>query len=206
MKLSAILAGAFAAFALAKPAITNTIFDLREDKPFTVTWIGAVGPVTVTLMTGQPQDLKVVEDLTTSGTGGSFTFTPSDYPSGNYAFRISDSSSVNDPNFSLLFPYVGTGTISTSKSASVSSTASVTASVSSSGSVVSSTPVSSETSVASSGVTTATTSASTTTRASITTTRSTATSSPTNVNSASQRYSSPFALVLIAAAAFALFN
>ncbi|KAK0731821.1 hypothetical protein B0H67DRAFT_88061 [Lasiosphaeris hirsuta] len=204
MKLSAIIAGAFAAFALAKPAITNTIFDVREGKPFTLTWIGAVGDVTVTLMTGQPSNLKVVEDLTTSGTGGTFTFTPSGYPSGNYAFRIFDSSSKDDPNFSLLFPYVGTGTLSSSKSASAS--ASSTDSVISSGSVVSTTVVSSVTSVASSGLTTATTSASTTTRATATTTRSTATSSPTNVNSASQRYSSPFALVLIAAAAFALFN
>lgn len=136
MKLSiAAIVGALVATVCAKPAFTNLDFSLTEGQPFTLEWVNATGPVTITLVSGaDSKSLLPVQTLTTSATGTSFTYTPSGLPSGNYAFRINDASSVNDPNFSMLIVYVGTGTSSSSartSGATTSSSGSVTSTVTS---------------------------------------------------------------------------
>lgn len=66
MKVSvAVLVSALAAVGLARPAITNTVFDVREGQPFTLEWIDAVGPVKVELLTGPDSNsLNPIEVLT----------------------------------------------------------------------------------------------------------------------------------------------
>lgn len=134
MKLSiAAIVGALVATVCAKPAFTNLDFTLTEGTPFTLEWVNATGPVTITLVSGaDSKSLVPVQTLTSTATGTSFTYTPTGLPSGNYAFRINDASSVNDPNFSMLIVYVGTGKSSSSSSALTSA-----ATTASSGSVTS---------------------------------------------------------------------
>ncbi|KAK0655775.1 hypothetical protein B0T16DRAFT_18282 [Cercophora newfieldiana] len=193
MKFSAALVAGFAAFGLAKPSITNLSFNLTEGQPFTLTWIDAVGPVKVELVTGaDSQSLQPIRTLATGETDGSFTFTPSGLASGNYAFRVTDSDGL--PNFSLLFPYTGTAVSSSATgSSSRTSTRSTT-------SAASSTPVSSD-------VSSITSASSTSTRT--TSTRTTATTTPTNTptnNNEGQRFSSSLALVFMTVAALVFFN
>ncbi|KAK4447691.1 hypothetical protein QBC34DRAFT_409339 [Podospora aff. communis PSN243] len=195
MKFTAAILAGLATVGLAKPAITNTVFDVREGQPFTLTWIDAVGPVKVDLVSGpDPGSLQPVRTLATGETDGSLTFTPSGLPSGNYAFRVTDSD--NDPNFSVLFAYVGTG--SASSTGSVSSTRTSTRSTTS---AASSTPVSSDVSSS------VTSSVSTSTRTTSTRTQATTTptSTPTN-NNEGQRFSSSLALVFMTVAALVFFN
>lgn len=197
MKFTVAIVAGLAAVGLAKPAITNTVFDLREGVPFTLNWIDAVGPVKVDLVSGPDSgSLQPVRVLATGETDGSLTFTPSGLPSGNYAFRVTDTD--GEPNFSLLFPYVGTGSAS-STTGSVSSTRTSTRSTTS---AASSAPVSSD--VSSSSVTSATRTStrSTSTRTTATTTP---TSNPTN-NNEGQRFSSSLALVFMTVAALVFFN
>jgi hypothetical protein len=197
MKLSAIVAAAFAAVALAKPAFTNSEFAVEEGKPITLGWTGASGPVTLELVTGpDPQHLTTYKIITSAAAGTSFTYTPTGIPSGNYAFRITDS--TNDPNYSVLFPYTGTGPTSTP----VSSTSTGTSTRSSSASSTSDAS-SSVTSAPSSSTSTSTSVRTSTTAAS--TTRSAPSATPTN-NNEGQRFSSPLAMVLITVAALVFFN
>lgn len=195
MKLSfAAIVGALVATVVAKPGFTNTEFDLQEGKPFTLNWINATGPVTVTLLTGPDRDsLQPLKDLGTGLTANSLTFTPSGLKSGNYAFRINDVSSATEFNFSVLIPYVGTGSSSSS-----SATATVTTSVAS---------TSSSTNTITSAATTetATTMKTSSSRTTATTTPR-PTVAPNNNNNAGQRFSSPLALVIITVAALVFFN
>lgn len=137
MKLSiAAIVGALVATVCAKPAFTNLDFSLTEGTPFTLEWVNATGPVTITLVSGaDSKTLVPVQTLTSTATGTSFTYTPSGLPSGNYAFRINDATSVNDPNFSMLIVYVGTGKASSSSAltsaATTASSGSVTSTVTS---------------------------------------------------------------------------
>jgi len=197
MKLSfAALFGALVATVCAKPAFTNTEFDLTEGQPFTLQWVNATGPVTITLVSGPDSgSLQPIQTLTSTATGQSFTYTPSGLPSGNYAFRINDASSVSDPNFSKLIVYVGTGSSSLTSSGRTTFTTS-----------------------AATTTGTATTSAETTetetTQTTTSATRTTATTTPrpttvapnNNNNGAGQRFSSPLALVIITVAALVFFN
>jgi len=195
MKFTAAIVAGLAAVGLAKPAITNTAFDLREGEPFTLNWIDAVGPVKVDLVSGPDSgSLQPVRVLATGETDGTLTFTPSGLPSGNYAFRVTDTD--GQPNFSLLFPYVGTGSAS-STTGSVSSTRTSTRSTTS---AASSAPVSSN-------VSSVTPESSTSTRQ--TSTRTTATTTPTSTptnNNEGQRFSSSLALVFMTVAALVFFN
>lgn len=133
---------ALAAAVLAKPQFTNSHYEVQEDVPFTLTWSNADGPVTISLMAGPSGNLKKVTDLackpapscldrnqlrvlltgyTAGVTGNSVPVTLSNLPSGQYAFRITDS--TNDPNYSPQFEYAGTATASPSDSTTtVSST------------------------------------------------------------------------------------
>jgi len=59
MKFSIAIVGALATLGLAKPAITNTEFELTEGKPYTLEWISANGPVLVELVSG-PDSLHLL--------------------------------------------------------------------------------------------------------------------------------------------------
>ncbi|KAK0746135.1 hypothetical protein B0T18DRAFT_144350 [Schizothecium vesticola] len=193
MKLSiAAIFGALAVTVCARPAFTNLNFTLVEGQPFTLEWIGNVGPVTISLVAGaDSKSLQPIQTLTTSATGTSFTYTPSGLPSGNYAFRIHDASSVSDPNFSQLIVYVGTGSSSSSSARTTGTT--------SSGSATTSTVTSAATTE------TETTKTTSSTRTTATTTPR-PTVAPNNNNNAGQRFSSPLALVIITVAALVFFN
>lgn len=56
MKFSLAAVSAFVAYALAKPALTNTDFNIQEGVDYTLEWKNATGPVTLTLMTGPDAD------------------------------------------------------------------------------------------------------------------------------------------------------
>ncbi|KAK5663435.1 hypothetical protein OQA88_3864 [Cercophora sp. LCS_1] len=196
MKVSVALLSALAAVGLAKPAITNTVFDVREGVAFTLTWIDAVGPVKVELLTGpNPTALNPIETLATGATGGSFTWTPENIVSGNYAFRVTDSTGEN---YSTLFAISGTGTATTTSTGSSRSSTATRSSASSGSS-------------ASSSAESTTSAASTTTRAPTTTapttTRTPASTPTANINgSGAERFSSSLALVFLTAAALVFFN
>lgn len=64
MKLSVSALLAYAAAVLAKPVLTNSNYEIVEGEPFTLKWTNAQGPVTISLMTGDPGALKHVTDLT----------------------------------------------------------------------------------------------------------------------------------------------
>ena len=52
MKFSLAAVTAFVAYALAKPALTNTEFNVQEGVDYTLEWVNATGPVTIVLMSG----------------------------------------------------------------------------------------------------------------------------------------------------------
>lgn len=60
MKLSAVLVAALAASTNAIVAFTNSAFVVVPGKPFTLTWSGASGPVTIKLKNGPALVLKDV--------------------------------------------------------------------------------------------------------------------------------------------------
>ncbi|KAL2122841.1 hypothetical protein VTJ04DRAFT_3296 [Mycothermus thermophilus] len=204
MKFSVAAVLAFAAAALAKPFITNTSFNIEEGKPFTLTWEGAQGAVTIEVLTGSSDNLKVV---TTVGTaeGTSFTWTPDNLPSGTYAFRITDES--GEANYSMMWSYQGTGELTTSSSATLTTltTRASTSTTASSSTETETTEASSTTTEAS---TTTSPSVSVTTVVQTTTQAPKSTDAPTNLNdeNSGARFMSPLALVLGAVAAVALFN
>ncbi|KAK4105335.1 hypothetical protein N658DRAFT_503497 [Parathielavia hyrcaniae] len=207
MKFSFGAVLAFAAAVLAQPVLLNSNYDIEEGEPFTLMWNNAQGPVTITLMTGDPNNLDVVRDLTSGVTGSQYTFTLSGLPSGNYAIRITDGS--GEPNYSPLFAYSGTGSLSStsaSSSATISSSATVssTAFSSSSSSTGSESETSSTTESASTSASTLTTTSSE--RPSSTSDASpSTTTTPPNTNDG-QRFASPLAFVLVAVAALVFFK
>lgn len=114
--------------------ITNSDFDLTPGEDFTLEWTGNSGPVTVTLQTGESDNLEDVEVLASSVDGESFTWTvPEDLPTAQYNFRIQDDE-TEDVNWSVPFPLEGddsnnTPSVTTSTSAStITSEASTTTS------------------------------------------------------------------------------
>lgn len=201
MKFSIVtIVSALAAFAAARPAFTTITFDVREGVPFKLEWIGATAPVKIELMAGPTSDkLQPVETLVTGVTGTSTEVTITKQPPGMYAFRIDDG--LTEPNYSVLFAYVGTAPASTtskSSTAAVSST-SMTSAASSSSAASSTTGSASST----------TSGTSTTGTRSSTSTSTSSTSSPTGTplsGNNGQQLSSPFALMLVPVAAFFFFN
>ncbi|KAH6650111.1 Ser-Thr-rich glycosyl-phosphatidyl-inositol-anchored membrane family-domain-containing protein [Chaetomium tenue] len=202
MKFSFGAVLAFAAAVLAVPQFTNSNFDVEEGEPFTLTWNNAEGPVTITLVHGPEKNLKPVTVLTTTGSDGSFTWTPSDLPSDTYAFEIIDDTGVK--NWSKRFEYTGTGSVTstetpTSTAESSTSTEASSTTTSSSSSETESTTTSEEAS--STTFTTSTTEeAETSTRAT-----TTPTGSPPDLNNG-QRFASPLGFVLVTVAALVFFN
>ncbi|KAF9776940.1 hypothetical protein IL306_004811 [Fusarium sp. DS 682] len=105
MKYTLATIAAFASVALAKPAFLNTDFQLTEGKPYTIRYTGCDSGCTIVLQNGPSDDLKDYKTLTSSATGDSFTFTPSELPSDTYNFKISDK--AGDINYSAQFTYKG---------------------------------------------------------------------------------------------------
>ncbi|EEP76723.1 predicted protein [Uncinocarpus reesii 1704] len=111
--------------AQARLAFTSFPSNVQVGKPVVVTWSGGIPtkPVTITLRKGPSDDLKDVAVLTSTATGGTFTWTPSsslvDGP--DYALQISQGSEINYTN---LFPITGgSGTALPSTTAETSSLA-----------------------------------------------------------------------------------
>ncbi|KAK4128615.1 hypothetical protein N657DRAFT_560691 [Parathielavia appendiculata] len=209
MKFSVGTVLAFAAAVLAKPVLLNSNYDIEEGEPFTLKWNNAQGPITITLMTGDPGNLKVVSDIASGVTGSEYTFTLSGIPSGNYAIRITDGS--GEPNYGKLFSYSGTGSLSSSsasESATRSSsrtTVSSTTSSSSSSSTGSESETSSTTSSASSSASSSFTTTSSERPSSTRAAATTSATAPPNTNGG-QRFASPLAFVLVTVAALVFFN
>lgn len=64
MKYIVATLAALASVALAKPALTNTAFDVVEDKPFAITYSGCEAGCTIILQNGESDDLNDFETLT----------------------------------------------------------------------------------------------------------------------------------------------
>ncbi|OAA32990.1 extracellular matrix protein precursor [Moelleriella libera RCEF 2490] len=128
MKYAAVVSTLAAVGMAAQPHFLNTDFQVSEGKAFTLKFDNCQGGCTITLQNGPSTNTKNVKTLTSSATGGSFTFTPSDLPSGSYNFKITDNGNPSENNFSVPFTYQGTGSISASASASASSASSASAS------------------------------------------------------------------------------
>ncbi|EEU34717.1 uncharacterized protein NECHADRAFT_87001 [Fusarium vanettenii 77-13-4] len=103
----------------ARPVFTNTNFDVEQGTPFTLHYQGCDDGCTIALMTGDSANLRVEEELTTSATGDSFTFTLNDLDAGTYAFRIT---SGTDSSYSALFELAGDSNSSASETAASSET------------------------------------------------------------------------------------
>ncbi|CAM1506919.1 Fc.00g065600.m01.CDS01 [Cosmosporella sp. VM-42] len=128
MKYSIAAIAAFAALVVAKPAFTNSAFDVEEGKPFEITFSGCEGGCTIVLQNGDSDNTKDVETLTSSAEGDSFTFTPKGLPSDTYNFKITNNDS-GEENFSAQFEYSGTGSLpTTGTTTAVTSTGSASAS------------------------------------------------------------------------------
>ncbi|PQE29826.1 extracellular matrix protein [Rutstroemia sp. NJR-2017a WRK4] len=167
---------------------TNSNFDLTAGQPFTLTWSGADGPVTIFLKDGASTDLKTVSTVGSGLTGNSIVFVPSASLSTDfYAFEIQDSTAI--PNYSQQFLVSGaTGAPSSSaSSAAASSTATSTVTAVSTSSGLSSSAASSSSAGSSSAAssTTATDSSTTATDSSTTATDSSSAASTTTTGSSS---------------------
>lgn len=211
MKFSIAAVSAFVAYALAKPALTNTDFNIQEGVDYTLEWKDATGPVTIYLMDGPDEkSMKPFKTIASGVDGDSFTWTPEDLPSGTYAFKITDGDSKEDENYSVRFPYVGSAVATSSASSTLSTITKTSTSTKVSSTDESSTVESSSAASrtdASSTVTSAASSAvsTTTSTRAATSTEPAASDSPPNTNNA-ERFASPLALILGTVAALVFFN
>ncbi|EFY90877.1 extracellular matrix protein precursor [Metarhizium acridum CQMa 102] len=187
MKCALVISALAALVAAAdKPKFLNSNFQVIEGKQFTLEYDGCVGGCTIVLQNGPQNNLKDVKTITTSATGGSFTWTPEHLASGTYAIKIINNAN-KEFNYSQQFSYLGTGATvtasgaSTTGSATGSSTGSATASTEAS-STVSITASRTESSTASS---TASTTISTVTSSATSTSGSSTTSAPSSTTSQS---------------------
>ncbi|PHH71232.1 hypothetical protein CDD82_6671 [Ophiocordyceps australis] len=109
MKYSLVTLSALAAFAVAEPPkFLNTKFDVQEGKEFPIKFSGCEKTCTISIRDGPSNNLGPGKALTTTATGGVFNFSPKDLPSNTYAFEIKDNAS-GEVNYSVQFPYQGTG-------------------------------------------------------------------------------------------------
>ncbi|KAL9944484.1 hypothetical protein ACHAQF_006584 [Verticillium nonalfalfae] len=201
---------ALVAYVQAKAEFTNTQADfaaISAGEDFTLTWSGAEGPVTILLKSGPSDDLTTVETITTGQSGESFTWSvPTTLVSGQYAFEINDGT---EPNYSVQFPLVGSGTASASSAPASSAPASTATSASATVTVTSTVAESSaasesETATSSAAESSATTEASssvvTRTRTSTTAAESATGTAASVPDSKAGRLGSPVALIMTLAA------
>ncbi|RDI89581.1 hypothetical protein Vi05172_g11 [Venturia inaequalis] len=144
MLKSVVSVAVFAAAAIAQS--TNLAFTsfppttVAAGSPITLTWIGgdSTAPVTITLKKGVSTDLKDVGVVTSTATGGSYTWTPDTTIANgaDYALSISQGSVIN---YTGQFSVTGGSTAAaTTSSSSSSSSASASSSVTSSSTAASS--------------------------------------------------------------------
>jgi hypothetical protein len=212
MKYS-LVALTLATAVLAKPAFTNTAFDVQEGKPFQLTFTGCESGCTILLKNGPASDLKTVDTLTTSATG-SFTWTPEGLPSDTYAFEIKDT--AGEVNWSSRFEYEGTGAPKTESKTSAAQTttkkAEPTTETTLKTTKAQTTTSAEKTTAAANTTTPVSTPAATTSAGSKTTTKGAETTSggasqPTTVpNNGAMRTTSSLALIAGAVMAFAFLN
>ncbi|KAI9904831.1 hypothetical protein N3K66_001360 [Trichothecium roseum] len=105
MKTAAIFVAA-AGLVAARPELLNTSYDVASGQPFTIKYSGCDGGCTITLENGPKDDLKPVQTLTSSATGGSTTVNINEVPTDSYAFRIVNNES-GEFNFSPQFKLDG---------------------------------------------------------------------------------------------------
>ncbi|KAE9989151.1 hypothetical protein EG328_000083 [Venturia inaequalis] len=143
MLKSVVSVAVFAAAAIAQS--TNLAFTsfppttVAAGSPITLTWIGgdSTAPVTITLKKGVSTDLKDVGVVTSTATGGSYTWTPDTTIANgaDYALSISQGSVIN---YTGQFSVTGGSTAAATTSSSSSSSASASSSVTSSSTAASS--------------------------------------------------------------------
>ncbi|KAI0452615.1 hypothetical protein F5B21DRAFT_332165 [Xylaria acuta] len=82
---------------------TTTEYNVLQGKPFTLEWEDAKGPVEISLVKGDSNNLETIQVIYSGDTGNSYTWTPPDLLlAGTYAFAISDDDSKN---YSPLWEY-----------------------------------------------------------------------------------------------------
>ncbi|KAM4059039.1 hypothetical protein HRG_008090 [Hirsutella rhossiliensis] len=112
MKYSIIALSALFAAGQATLEFTNSEFNVKpgRDFPLTCNNGGCASRCTITLMRGPNRnDMKPVK-VVGEGVGMEFTITPSaDWPAGPLAFKITNT--VGEENWSLAFPFEGTGAV-----------------------------------------------------------------------------------------------
>ncbi|KAI0860419.1 hypothetical protein F4860DRAFT_217618 [Xylaria cubensis] len=110
---------------------TTTEYNVLQDKPFTLQWEGAKGPVEISLLNAESlNNFETVQVIDSGDTSNSYTWTPpSLLLAGTYAFGISDGV---DKSYSPVWDYDyaenGSGSTSTSSPASASTSTRTTAS------------------------------------------------------------------------------
>ncbi|KAI8945392.1 hypothetical protein F4801DRAFT_584481 [Xylaria longipes] len=82
---------------------TTTEYNVLQGKPFTLEWEGAKGPVEISLVNAESNNLETIQVIDSGDTGNSYTWTPPDLLlAGTYAFAISDG---DEKNYSPLWDY-----------------------------------------------------------------------------------------------------
>jgi hypothetical protein len=207
---SIVSAAVFAVAAVAQIQFTNTPTAVAVGSTYQLTWTGgdSTAPVTIILREGSSTNLGTVTTLTTTGTGGSYSWQPdatlSNAP--DYAFEIVQGSEINySKQFSLTGGSDTPVSVVSSAAAVVSSTISASASAASSSASASASSESSSSAsaAASSSSAAASSSASATQSASSTKASTSATSVPASGASGLQ---SPMAFILCAVAGMLYFN
>ncbi|KAI2627823.1 hypothetical protein GGR54DRAFT_652664 [Hypoxylon sp. NC1633] len=97
-----ILSILFAALPASAIWLSNDRFDdIKAGEPFTITWEGAAGPATISLMNGSTADLQTVQVLVWGATGTSYNWTPAlSLAPDTYVLQITDGVQIN---YSLQF-------------------------------------------------------------------------------------------------------
>ena len=111
MVISAILlAQLLPAAVLAAVSFTNSEYYILEGQPFTITWSGNRGPVTVSLMKGPDANLQLVFVIVTGYQGQEYTWTPPPtLAADSYELQIEDAGSTDySPRFRYPAPPVPT--------------------------------------------------------------------------------------------------
>lgn len=117
-----------------RPSFLNTAFDVVSGQPFELKYNNCDAGCTISLVTGESANLQPVEVLTSDATGDSVSVTVSGVPSSSYAFKIT-SNANGLSNYSDMFSYVNSGSVTVSAPTGSATSASTGAS-----SAVSSTP------------------------------------------------------------------
>jgi len=207
MLKSVVSVAVFAAYAAAQAAgqlaFTTLPGSIQAGQSYTLEWAGgdATAPVTIILRQGDPNNLDTVSTITTTATGGSYTWeVPSTIVNGaDYAFEIVQGSSNN---YSGQFAIAGgSGVASASASATAASVSASASAASESASASASAASESASASAASASASASESASSTLSRSASRTSATAASTSAPSDNGASGLQSPVALIFGAIAA-----